>query len=279
MTDRSRLAVLLRYHAVLVRAVVVLVATLVLIASGVVPMWGRLREVRGEIDSKSGELEQMSQRAVILNSLDDQVLRDRVVVLDAVLPPSKDVVAYLTALDGLSRDFGLSLGGVSLTPGELATGSASAKQQAPRQSALSSLETEVRILGAAESLYGLLRQVEETAPLMLIKDVQMNRVGSGSTFLLTLRLSMLYADPLVTGALSGVVSLFTPQEEVLFERVKSFNRYVLSSSVAEGPLGKSDLFAPGSISPDQSSLPEESPEESPGPQESPSSSPSAAGQP
>lgn len=264
MTTRPDILTFIRYHSSLMSAILVLVVSVVLLTFGVVPMWNRLFDARSQQETAQQELDQLSQKVVILASLDDSILQERVTVLDRVLPPTKDVVAYLTAVDGLSRDFGLSLGGVSLSPGDISTSSADVAQR--KQSGLSALETEVRILGDSDAIYGFLRQIESTAPLMLVKDVEMNPLGTGQSFLLTVRLAMLYADPLASGSLKGVVSLFSASEDRLFETLRGFRRYTLAPSAGELPSGTSDLFSPSGVTaPDQSSLPEEEgvPEESP----------------
>lgn len=269
----------LRNHSYLVRAIGIVIVSFIVIFVGVISTWQRMSEVRSELEVKERSFEDLSQRVVVLNGLNSEVLSRRVAILDSVLPPSKDIVAYLTALDGLSRELGLSLGGISLNPGEVSsTGTADtgAKKSARSQAALSSLDTEIRIAGNSGSIYEFLRNIENTAPLMLVKDVQMNKVGSDDSYLLTLRLSMLYSFP-TPSTLKGVVSLFTQKEEDLYESISGFNIYtVRTSETTSINVGKDNLFDSLGVT-GQDQLPdlgeliqnqfEESPEGSPSAQE------------
>ena len=258
--------VFFRYHAFLARAMAVFFASVILLIIGVYPAVQKFSGVRDKLKKEEDVLKKLTGQVLVLDNLDDNILKQKIEVLDRVLPLSKDVVAYLNTLDGLSRELGLSMGDISLAPGEIySSRKEDEASEKKRNSGLSSLETEVRITGDIAKIYDFLKQIENIAPLMLIKDVQMSRVGTFSeTFVLTVRLGMIYADPVTSGSFKGVVNVFSSEDEKIFNKISEF-KYYSSNMIPVDDNSNSgsenrDLFAPGfserTILLDQSNLPQ-----------------------
>lgn len=264
MADNEQFIPMVRKHTELAKAVVVYIVAIIIIAVAVVPIFNGANDARRELESDKKELDALTNKVVILTGLDDAVLNQRLDVLNSILPPRKDIVSYLVTLDGLSRDLDLSLGSISLAPGDVseATGSAdSASSRNSRTGSLSSIETDISIDGEESDIYEFLRTIEDVAPLMQVKDVSVTK--QEGLFLLRLRLGMLYSEDGVDSDLKGVVSLFTPEEERLYEQLQAFQRYSLeelpASQSTEG-VGIENLFIPLELrlSGDLENLPQES---------------------
>ncbi|KKU87887.1 MAG: hypothetical protein UY18_C0024G0011 [Microgenomates group bacterium GW2011_GWF2_47_9] len=232
-------------HGFLVRAVLLTTVSLSLLLLVVVPAYRASRELSRKIAVRTKEANEISDKVSILSGLDQTVLKERVEILDRALPPSKDVVLYLSAIGGLSSELGLSFNGISLAPGEVTTATSSAKSsKATRERGLLSLlETELKITGSKENIYGFLRAIEESLPLMQIKDANIS-VGAGESYTLGLRLAMLWAAP-DPEAVKGTITLFDDKEEAYFQDLAEFRRFaaVSESEFASIGLGKNDLFA------------------------------------
>lgn len=235
-------------HGFLVRAILVAIGMVVMLLALTFPFIGNVQELSRKIGSKRKENTEIAEKVSLLSGLDQAVLDERVKILDRALPPKKDVVLYLSTIDGLSRELNLSFGGIALSPGEVteATGSAgktTAKTPAKAEVAgLHTLETDIEISGTKESIYTFLRLVEESAPLMQIKDVKVS--GSDATgYSLSLRLGMLYATT-DTRAVKGPITLFDEKEEQYFQDLNKFRTFNLLSDVEidDTGLGKSNLF-------------------------------------
>lgn len=230
-------------HTYLVRSLVMAGAVAVMLVSLTIPFFTSARDMSSKITAKKKESNDLAERVTLLSSLDQNVLDERVRILDTALPPRKDVVLYLSAIDGLSRELNLSFGGISLAPGEVteSTGSAKAAAQ-PSKDGLHTLETDLEITGTKENIYTFLRLIEESSPLMQIKDVKVSGLSEES-FVLSLRLGMLYAVT-DTKDVKGPIALFDEKEEKYFQDLSQFRKYeILSDVFAEDTqLGKSDLF-------------------------------------
>ncbi len=216
----------------------------ILLALVVFPLYQNATKLLAKIEVKSTELESITNKVSLLSKLDPNVLAERVSVLDSALPPRKDVLLYLASIEGLSKELGLTFGGLSLTPGDLNEASGSAKKVAKREVGLQSLETEIKMRGGEENVYVFLRSIENVLPLMQIKDIKVAILG-GDQYSLTLTLGMLWA-PNSTVDVKGQVTLFGQEEEKYFTQLSEFRKFdSISGSLAEQPsLAKDDLFAP-----------------------------------
>ncbi len=244
MAETPTLNSILVRHGLLVRGVSIFVSAALLVLFAAIPLVVNIQKALSQLSAKQKQSSDLSSRVAILTGLDPQVLSDRVKIMDAALPPGKDLLLYLSALDGLSRDLNLNFGGISLSPGTLTPqAGASAARATP---GLHTLDTTVKITGSKDNVYSFLRAVEQTLPLMLIKDVKVTVSGPDS-FDLTLDLGMLWADSSV-GNVNGPITLFTDKEQAYFTTLQSYHQYpaLTDVPVATGAAasGARDLFAP-----------------------------------
>lgn len=229
-------------NAALVGMVGVLLATLVM-----APLYRENRELVAKLEIKTKERNDLTNRVTLLSQLDQNILRERVQILDSALPPRKDVLLYLASINGLSSELGLSFGGVNLAPGELTEATGAAKRTS-QSGGLSTLESEVKIQGTKESVYAFLRAIEEVLPLMQIKDIKIT--VSGERYVLSLNLGMLWAEASTTDV-KGPVALFGEEEEKYFRQLAGYRSYPnITDQILPGTVGvKQNVFSPPTIPP------------------------------
>lgn len=229
-------------HEFLSKAMVMAAGTASLVIMATIPFFNNVRDMSRTIATKAKEEKELADKVTILSGLDEQVLDERVRILDVALPPKKDVVLYLSTIEGLSQELNLNFGGISLAPGEVteATGAAD-KRAKPEVIGLNTLDTDIQIKGSEDNLYTFLRLIEETAPLMQIKQVKLSTLGTDS-YLLALQLGMLYAKTDIQ-QVKGQITLFTDQEEKYFQELDKFRKFASLDQPTSGTgLGKADLF-------------------------------------
>lgn len=236
-------------HQFLARAMGVGLATVVLLLAAVIPLVSAISRNAQKIETRGREAQALADKVNILTQLDQTVLQERLAVLDSALPPRKDVVAYLASIDGLSRELGLSFGGLSITPGEVTDkpeAKTSAKASAKKVPAgLQTLDTVIKVKGSEASIYAFLRSVEQTLPLMQIEDAKVSGL-SGGQLSLSLSLGMLWA-PSASADVKGAVSLFNEKEEGYFQTLSTYKSYKADLNdvpIEAIPGGKLDLFSP-----------------------------------
>jgi hypothetical protein len=223
-------------------------SAVLLLFSAVLPIYRNASTILGKIEKKSVELESLNNKVTILTQLDPSVLQERVSTLDKALPPKKDVLLYLTSVDGLSRELGLTFGGLSLNPGEISEASSSAKKVTKSTKitgGLQGLETEIKINGGKESIYTFFRTIEEVLTLMQIIDIKVT-VLSGEQYSLALTLSMLWAEP-ATLDVKSKITLFGETEDKYFQQLAQYRQFESAINVGANPEPKLDLFAPFSV--------------------------------
>ena len=227
-------------HKTMMMASGIGLASLVLIFMAVMPIYQSANTLLSKIKTKSSEAEALKIKVSILSKLDSAVLQERVSVLDNALPPRKDVLLYLSAINGLSSEVGLKFGGISLVPGEISEGDEKGAKST-KSTGLQSLETEIKMRGGEASVYAFLRKIEEVLPLMQIKDIKVAILGEDQ-YSLTLSLGMLWSDP-STIDVKGPITLFGAEEDKYFNQLAGYTRF---ESVPTGGVegGKLDLFEP-----------------------------------
>ncbi|MFZ2199922.1 MAG: hypothetical protein WAV40_03990 [Microgenomates group bacterium] len=228
-------------HEMLIKAGVIAVVAMLLAFLAIVPIYQNAGKMLKVVKTKSSELDTVSNKVSILSKLDKNVLAERVATMDSALPPKKDVLLYLTSIDGLSRELGLTLGGLTLSPGSIAEATVSATKSTKPQ-VLQSLATEIKIQGSQTSIYTFLRTIENVLPLMQIKNLSVD-VSHGDNYSLSLSLGMLWADPITTNV-TGAVTLFGEEEDKYFNQLASFRKFeqlpITETAIGQGKL---DLFS------------------------------------
>lgn len=233
-------------HKTMMMASGIGLVSLMLIFIAVIPIYQSANTLLSKIKTKSSEAEAQSIKVSILSKLDPTVLQERVSVLDNALPPRKDVLLYLSAINGLSGEVGLTFGGISLVPGEISEKDEK-EGKAIKSTGLQSLETQIKMRGGEASVYTFLKRIEEVLPLMQIKDIKVSILGE-EQYSLTLSLGMLWADP-STIDVKGPVTLFGAEEDKYFNQLAGYTSF---ESVPTGQIeqaGKLDLFAPSVATP------------------------------
>ncbi len=236
-------------HDQLFKAIVLAAISVLLSLFAVLPIYRNLRKIQAKLVIRTKELNELNSKVLILSKLDKNILAQRVKTMDQALPPNKDVLLYLASIDGLSRELGLTLGGISLTPGALkvATGSEVVEKSSK---ALQTLATDVSIKGNKESIYTFLRTIESVLPLMQIKDISVD-VSEADNYTLSLSLGMLWASP-TTSSVVGAVTLFGEEEDKYFTQLSNFRKFeqlsLPTTSIVEV---KKDIFSKTEIIPQQ----------------------------
>lgn len=229
-------------HDLLAKAIGIGFIAMLLVFVAILPLYQNTTKLLKNINTKTKDLESVTGKVSILSKLDKNVLAERVSTMDAALPPRKDVLLYLNSIDGLSRELGLTLGGLSLSPGNITEASPSGGKSTST-TGLQTLATEVKVQGNQDGIYTFLRTIENVLPLMQIKDLSVD-VAKNDNYTLSLNLGMLWASP-VTANLTGAVTLFGETEDKYFNQLASFRKFdalpVPEASIVEP---KKDLFAP-----------------------------------
>lgn len=230
-------------HQVGLKGVGVALAAFLILMVGLWPLFKSAGEMLRKINTRQKEADALSQKVAILSQIDQDVLKQRTQVIKQALPETKDVISYLNAVDGLSRELGLSFGGITIAPGEVGSAQPSGKSGKSSRTVgnLNVLDTDIKITGNRDGIYAFLRQVEQTLPLMQVTDVSVTSVSDG-LYNMSLSLGMLWS-PTPQTDLKGAITLFTEKEEEYFQKLSGFRTYSTTvPTIGNSPAGKANLF-------------------------------------
>lgn len=231
-------------HQVALKAVAVILASVLILLLGLLPLLRSAGTNLKKIESRSSEAEALSSKVAVLSQIDQRVLKERAATIKTALPENKDVIAYLSAVDGLSKELGLSFGGIVLSPGVVSGEQKQASSKAKNSRTISKLDvldTTIKITGSRDGIYSFLRQVEQTLPLMQITDVSVSLVED-DLYSMTLSLGMLWAAS-PANDLKGAIKLFTEKEEAYFAKLGNFRSYKINEQLLESSVEpRQDLF-------------------------------------
>lgn len=245
--DGITLRQLMIRHSIAIKAVGVGLVTLIILLVGLFPLFGSANKTLKKIEVRQVEAETLANKVSILTQMDEAVLKERAKIIKQALPESKDVIAYLSAMDGLSKELGVSFGGITIAPGDISgdENKSSAKTKNSRKvSSLNVLDTDIKITGTSDGIYAFLRRVEQTLPLIQVSDVKVNKLGEDA-YTMSLSLGMLWA-PLQQSDLKGTITLFNEKEEEYFQKLNSFRVYTnnIAASESTETARQNNLFEP-----------------------------------
>ncbi len=235
----------------------------------VIPSLRKISLLRGEISDETETKKVLIRKEEVLKSLDEAQLLSQVERLERAVPSRKDVYSLLASLNGLAFSNGVSLSRFSLTPGSLATASASSSATSQTQvseavagrgetAALSLLEAAVEVSGPFDGVKAFLLKLESLVPLMRLISLELTPATEETTTSISthsafpvvfevtanLVIDMFYAPlPTQLGVITDPVQEITDSEKNVYERILSFTSFSASPS-ATVSTGREDIFAP-----------------------------------
>jgi len=216
----------------------ILGSALVVLLMVLKPLITRVRDKRAEQKSLTEKLEVLSLKRIILGGIDEQLISERVMKMEAVFPSKKPIIQLLSNLSLVAGKNGLVFGGISLKPGLLGEES---------DSSLKDISFGFKLEGTFEQINDFMYDLENTAPLMKIDEVGLsvktNPLDKTKKVLVAaeIKVSAFYqAPPEKLGRISTPVALLSKRDEALLNRLIKFETY--RTVFPEARTGKADLF-------------------------------------
>jgi hypothetical protein len=230
----------------------------------VVPSFRKVSKLRREISLASQELEALDDKVGVLESFDEPALFEQVEVLEQVLPSKKDVFGLLAKVNGLATDNKIAVGKFVLSPGSIATETATESARSESQqvtdsrrargaSSLESIAIALSISGPFDGVSTFLKGIEQSKPLMKLTKIKLFpeklRSPSATTSAslrvgASLELDLFFvALPKQIGAVGDPIFPLSEVEQELYDELLGLKSYEISipSTVVTG---REDPFAP-----------------------------------
>lgn len=215
-------------------------AVLLLIIFG--PSINTFRTRIGTKKSLEKQLVKLEEKKNSLESIDVQLITDRVVKMERVFPSKKPVVELMASLSRLAAEHNLNFGGVKLSPGKLGDETEAAPD-------LHDLTFSFQVSGDFAEISGFMKDLENAAPLMKIESVDLS-IKTNPLFEKTkmevgadIDVAAYYqAPPKSLGPVSQPLVLLTRKDEMLLNKLVNFKTFEVVAPVAV--TGQPDLFGP-----------------------------------
>lgn len=243
--------------------VVTVVAVVVLVSSVIVPHVKKVTEARRQVGMAKSELSLLEDKVTALEAIDEQAVSEQIDRLERVLPSDKNVFSLLVSLTGLAAENSVSLESFDISPGSIASESATpsalpaqevaaSRQQGERKQNLETLSATFTIFGDFSRVEHYLTQVERLQPLVKLGTIKLAPLErrsavvateSGVPVIVDVQLDFFYAPlPEQLGTISDPLVAITETELALYE---SFSDYFSYDAQIPSTLviGKEDLFS------------------------------------
>ena len=230
--------------------VLALVLIISLTTTFVEPKISEIVSLQQKLTSSKARLDRLTQKANLLNSLDQTELRTKFKNLEGALPSEKDIPSFLVAMQNIANEASVSVDKVELSAGSISTTSAASQttKANTKDSKPDLVSAKVTITGTFTGLKQFLDKTSQARRLLNIKGINLGGSAAqkaNGPISLDLIFSIYYqALPTSLGEISSSLPEILPEEDKIYETIVKYPLY----STFEGtgamsiPVGKSDPF-------------------------------------
>lgn len=240
-------------------AVGLFLSSVLLLFFGAYRFWQIAEETQVTIEQKQKELNQVVQRATLLNTItpDD---RAGYILVEQALPRFKEPLQVMRTLEAISQDTQISLGEYDLNPGVVSTEAAkqsgssrNTSKSSKSKSQFQSLRFEIDASGSFQQLTTAIDYIEQSLPLMEVTDLRIapaRRSIAGDLtnveYTATLQLESYYLDIDAGQTVRAGAQQVSPGQRRARETLQNM-KYWLESRTSTAPqnlddTGNNDLF-------------------------------------
>jgi hypothetical protein len=195
-----------------------------------VPFSKEIFSLRGEISKNKKDLELLSQKESMLDSMDESELNSQVDLLESALPSEKPALYIIDILNASSQKFGLKLGSFEFSPGSLATNSAELEKNIKAKSGIDSIEVDVEVSGDFDNLLTYIDYLENALPLMKARAISFSTANLDKEVDATLGLDVYYLLPPETiGKTSDQLKETSASQKEVLGKVGQYTKVVSRS--------------------------------------------------
>ncbi len=203
-----------------------------------VDLYGKVGDLQKEVDALSGKL-------ALLESLDEESLRGQLAMLLAVIPQEKSVPMIFGTVDGLVEEAGVHIIDMTImSPGSIATGSATKDTSRAKVKGLSHLAFSLGVSGSYDQVQGFFGMVNKVKRLFTVENFDLSIAKTGETNA-RLALEAYYQSlPTKLGVVETPIQNFSPTELATQEKLSVYPDFSQSSVTQLTPVTNEDRRNP-----------------------------------
>ena len=222
----------------------VIIALVILSALFLVkPKVNEILGARKTIKNEREKLALLTQKAALLESLNQVELNQRVNRTLSVLPVEKDVTLVLSSLKAVALETDLTLFSIGVNPGEISSPSAQkTKKTTKPKTVLPSYTFSLQAEGKTEAVKAFIQKIEKISPLLELESLSLSLEDDSVEA--SIEINAFYLDlPEVIGPYDKPLPLLTKDEEGILQKITGFNPVLTEGLLPFVPSGKENPFA------------------------------------
>lgn len=177
------------------------------------PLSEKLASDQKSLDERQTKLNFLIGKVTQLERLDEELVRQRLAVVEKAIPSKKDALLGLVFVQKLANNAGVQLDSLTTSPGGIGTASASPAGTDPDKG----LTYQVSISGDASSINNFMNSLAKfTFPMIMVRNVTVSYMGSSATGSFVLSMMWLPA-PSSFGGQDKPVAVLNPSQEAFLE--------------------------------------------------------------
>lgn len=149
----------------------VILTSVLLLKLIVLPQVEKLKQLQGKVAAKTDTIAVLSANKAYLQSLNDNTLDDDLKALTQALPPDKDFIGVIEAIEEAGRTANVAVNDFSFRVGDLSSASASVKPQL-------TLDTSLSVDGDFTSSKRFLEALMKSLPISEVKTVSFSKTST-----------------------------------------------------------------------------------------------------
>lgn len=148
--------------------VLILATIILLVPFAFIPLLNNVKETNENLKSEQERLERLSTKLEVLNSLDENDINDKLSISEQVLPVGKSLASLVVGIQNLAVGSKLSVKGITLNPGAVATNSADVSSSGEDDE--NSLVLELNLSGKIASVQKFLSKLQVAKRLVFVDE-------------------------------------------------------------------------------------------------------------
>lgn len=183
--------------------------------SFIIPKTNQVFEAKNSLAKEKSRLTKLQAKLADLESLNEFELSERTNLALKAVPDKKNVIGVMSSLRTQAAEKGLMIENLSVSPGELM--STVSATPGPGK-----LDFKIEIQGPLETILDFFTKMQESLPLVSLRQVKIELVGGNAAVSLTLE-SYFLPLPQTLGAIDLPVLKLTPDEEKVLNQISGFS--------------------------------------------------------
>lgn len=199
-----------------------------------VPRFNQAKDLYDGIQKDKQKIITLQAKVSELKTLNEFELSEKSEVLLSAIPSEKNVVGTMMSIEKTAEENGVQIGGISVSPGEIAT-------QSAQKSSLEELEFDLSVKGEIERFVDYLKAVSETLPLVNVQNIEISLVDNRQAEVSCVLKGYYAGLPVSIGRIDAPVAKLSAKEESLLGQIRQYRIYE-AETFEPSPGGKTNPF-------------------------------------